>query len=173
MHLVDVPAHVSKSHRLVVATAAAAAGICFVAVLLVISQSHGLVGFTVEQEKDVLSLTLDSYSRLIDLVTAAFGAVAFLMTYQSKRGALTHPRAWACLAAGLVFLLGALIQGLIGRELLLRMIGENLVYLDMAGLRLGRALMYAQTVMGSGFIGWFALDVALSESRAPREGRSE
>lgn len=142
--------------------AALAAAIVALVLMTVPTVGGPVVGDKLELTKDATTMTLDVYGALVQLVTLLFGAVAFLVTYQLRKGATPRPSSWAVLAAAVVFLLGALAQGFLGRELLLRMIGSNLINLDAAPLRNGRLALYVFVLLGAAGIGWFALDITLA-----------
>ena len=93
--------HASKTQRRVLWTAAVAALVAFIAVLAFLAFAKAKVGQTVTGQKEALTITLDAYTSLIELMTLTFGAVAFLVTYQlkkSRRYAAT--RGAAALASG-------------------------------------------------------------------------
>src|SRR5262249_8546912 len=69
--------------------------------------------------RESVKMLLTAYGDLTNVVTAAFGAIAFLVTYQQKQRIVIGTRAWTTLSAGLIFLTGALVLTLLGRESLL------------------------------------------------------
>ncbi len=131
------------------------------------SGKHIYGGQKLDGLADEVKLVLDSYGDLTRLVTTAFGALAFLVTYQQKRRALVSTRAWALLAAGIAFLLGALVLSLLGGETVLSMVGRNAVDLGLPALAFARWATYACLVAAAAFLGFFALDVAVAPAPAP------
>jgi hypothetical protein len=112
--------------------------------------------------KGALDLTLASYAELIKLTTLSFGGVAFLVSYQQKNGRHVSSSAWASLAVSMVFLIGAFLLALAGRERIVLMIAQNAVDLSLDFLAYARWVMYALTVIGLAFLGWFALHVTVA-----------
>jgi hypothetical protein len=134
--------------------------------LLRIQYSTGYAAFDTEKPDEVraiISVMIASYDNTIGLVTAAFGAVAFLVAYQQKQRAVVTPMAWALLGAGLVFLTAGLILALFGREFIILMITRNAVELGIPMLNYGRWLSYSTIVLAAILISFFAIEVAVAE----------
>ncbi|MBV9988338.1 MAG: hypothetical protein JO301_11715 [Chitinophagaceae bacterium] len=118
------------------------------------------------QLRDDFKLVLESYTNTIQLVITAFGAVAFLVTYQQKQGTQLSIKAWSLLSSGIVALIGALILCFFGKELLLKMIDNNVIRFDMGALKYTRWVSYICIILGSVFIGFFATEIAIISKRS-------
>jgi hypothetical protein len=122
-----------------------------------------------EQVREIVATMLDTYGALTQLISASFGAVAFLVAFQQQNRVPIVLRTWALLALGLAFLGGALMLSLLGSEALLVMIERNAVDLGAPALRYGRWATYALLLVAAAFLGLFALDVSASPPGAPAE----
>jgi hypothetical protein len=120
-----------------------------------------------KEVQEILKLHLENYSKFIDFIVTSFGAVAFLITYQMKSGAIINSRSWALLMAGLVMLAGSLIFCFLGREQLLAMVAHNAIDFTLPGLRYGRWFSYICLVSAALLVGFFTLEVALSPKKDP------
>jgi hypothetical protein len=116
----------------------------------------------VEDTREAVKILLDSYTSLINLVTAAFGAVAFLLTFQRTQEGIVARRAWNIFVAGVVFLALALFLGFVGREELLMMVTRDAVDITLPVLSITRWLCYATTVGAAIMISFFAAEVTFS-----------
>src|SRR5688572_11460043 len=77
-----------------------------------IPQESGFLLYDTEENEDiryVLTLFLDYYTNITQLIISAFGAVAFLVTYQQTNKMVVSLGQWSLLSAGLIFMTGALI----------------------------------------------------------------
>ena len=119
-----------------------------------------------------IELALNAYTDIVGLALAAFGAVAFLVTIQQKKGANLGTRPWELLGLALAALLGSLLFALLGRETVLGMIGNNSVDLALPALTTGRWITYALLLAAASLLGFFALDVMLAPP-PPDPGRFE
>ena len=118
-----------------------------------------------EDVRDAAKLLIDSYGSLVSLVSAAFGVVAFLVTFQQGRGGRLSVRAWGLLLAAVVLLSGALILAFSGRETLLAMVTHNAVDITLPVLAISRWTSYACVVMAGALTVWFAMEVGFSEEK--------
>lgn len=118
---------------------------------------------TLEQLMEPIKLLMDANSALVQLATASFAAIAFLVTFTHERGVALGTQAWVLLAAALLFLLGALMSALLARETLLVMLSRNAISIsDAPGLVYGRWGFYFFFVLAAMCIGFFAVEVAVS-----------
>jgi len=115
-----------------------------------------------EDVREAVKILLDSYTSLITLVTAAFGAVAFLLTFQQTQGRTVTTRAWIILTMGVVLLALALFLAFVGREELLIMMTHNAVDITLPVLSVTRWLCYFCTVVAAIMVSSFAVEVAVS-----------
>jgi hypothetical protein len=115
-----------------------------------------------EDVREAVKILLDSYTSLITLVTAAFGAVAFLLTFQQTQGRTVTTRAWIILTTGVVLLTLALFLAFVGREELLIMMTHNAVDITFPLLSITRWLCYSCTVVAAIMVLSFAVEVAVS-----------
>jgi hypothetical protein len=113
-----------------------------------------------EDTREAVKILLDSYSALITLITAAFGATAFLISLQKDKASAVSSRAWKLLFVGVVFLLLALSLSLVGREQIMVMMTRNAVDLNLPSLTLVRWLSYACLTLATIFVMSFAFEVA-------------
>lgn len=120
-----------------------------------------------DQVRALTQMVLDGYDAIISLVTAAFGALAFLVTYQQNQTTQVTTRAWALLSLGLVFLTGALMLALLGREYIVLMLTRNAVELGIPMLSYGRWATYGCVTLAAVFISFFAVEAAISNTRKP------
>jgi formate/nitrite transporter FocA (FNT family) len=124
-----------------------------------------------EDLRESVKLLLSSYTDLTGVITAAFGAVAFLVTYQQKERIAVHRAASTFLMMGLVFMTGALILTLLGRESLLTMISRDAIEMTAHPLLYGRWATYILLVGATVLIGVYA--VQLASGRATQNLRAE
>jgi hypothetical protein len=113
---------------------------------------------------ELLSVTkevLQTYADLIQIVSASFAVVAFLIGYQQKRNVALSGRAWALLTTGIILLTGALLFCLIGREMLLTMMAQNSVDLSLARLLYTRWAAYGCLVGAGALVGFYAVEAAV------------
>src|SRR5438445_5779590 len=78
-------------------------------------------GERIENLLERVKLTVDAYARLAQLMGLAFGAVAFVVTYQRERKIVLGPHLWFLLMLGLICFFVGLLLSLIGMESLLQM----------------------------------------------------
>lgn len=109
--------------------------------------------------RGAVDMILETYQAYSELVVLAFGVVAFLATYQLKKGVTPTRESWSSLAAGLVLFAGALGSALLGIDAILRMIGNNAIDLGLNALMYARWAMYGFLVAGLVFVGRFAVNV--------------
>jgi hypothetical protein len=124
----------------------------------------------VEDEREAVKLLMDSYTSVIGLVTAAFGAAAFLLTLQQGRKTRVSLRAARIFLTGIAFLAGALIPALVGREALLTMLVHNAVDIHLPMLTISRWISYGCIVIAAILVASFALEVAVAPVEAPQVG---
>ncbi len=118
--------------------------------------------------REAVKILMDSYSSLINLVTTAFGAVAFLITFQqTRRNALTT-RAWIIFTVGVVLLSLALLVAFVGREELLMMMTHNAVDITLPILSITRWLCYLCMVVAAILVLAFAVEVAIAPAQPIR-----
>ena len=117
---------------------------------------------SVEDIREAAKILLDSYTSLITLVTAAFGAVAFLLTFQQTQGTIVTTRAWVILTVGVVLLTLALFLAFVGREELLIMVTRNAVDITLPVLSITRWLCYLCIVVAATMVSSFAVEVTVS-----------
>jgi hypothetical protein len=114
----------------------------------------------VEDVREAVKLLMDAYTSMISLASAAFGAVAFLITLQQSQRSRLTPRAWFMLMSGVILLAGALILALVGRELLLTMLAHNAVEINLTSLACARWAGYGCMVIAAVLIALFGAEVA-------------
>lgn len=124
-----------------------------------------------EDLRESVKLLLSSYTDLTGVITAAFGAVAFLVTYQQKQQIAIHQAASTFLMMGLVFMTGALILTLLGRESLLTMISRDAIEMTARPLLYGRWATYILLVGATVLISVYA--VQLNSGRQTHNKRPE
>lgn len=110
---------------------------------------------------ETVSVMLSAYETLIQVITTAFGAVAFFLVYQRERGVTLRDDCWVYLYASLACLAGALLFGLGCYETLLVMLGRNAVDVSILALRFGRWIMYLALLGAVVFLGLFAIETTL------------
>ncbi len=118
-----------------------------------------------EDIRDVVKMLMDSYSELVTLVTASFGAVAFLVTFQRNQARLTG-RAWILFSISTVFLVLALLLAFVGREELLIMVTRNAVDVTLPALTFTRWLCYLCIMMAAILALFFAAEVTFAPFEA-------
>jgi hypothetical protein len=131
-----------------------------------IPQESGFLLYDTEKNEDikyVLTLFLDYYTNITQLIISAFGAVAFLVTYQQSNKMVVSLGQWSLLSAGLIFMTGALIISFLSREVLLLMVNRNAMDFDLQALRYGRWIMYISIILAAVFIGYYAKEVAVRQ----------
>jgi hypothetical protein len=111
-----------------------------------------------EDVREAVKLLIDAYASLVALVSAAFGVIAFLVTFQQSRGGTLTARAFGILFAAVVLLVGALILAFVGRETLLSMVTHNAVDITWPVLSIARWASYACTVLAAALTVWFAME---------------
>ena len=115
-----------------------------------------------EDVREAVKLLIDAYASLVALVSAAFGVIAFLVTFQQSRGGVLTARAWGILFAAVILLAGALILAFVGRETLLSMVTHNAVDITLPVLSIARWASYTCMVLAAALTVWFAMEVAFS-----------
>lgn len=152
--------------------AALAAIATFIGLFFVfIPQESGYLLYDTEKSEDIkylLALFLDYYTSITQLIISAFGAVAFLVTYQQTNKMVVSLGQWSLLSAGLIFMTGALIISFLSREVLLLMVNRNAIDFDLQALRYGRWIMYISIILAAVFIGYYAKEVAVRQSEMPK-----
>jgi hypothetical protein len=118
----------------------------------------------VDDLRGALTILLDSYVSLIGIATAAFGVVAFLLTFQRAQWSVITTRAWRILIVGVYFLTLALLLAFVGREEILIMLIRNAVTLTLPTLSIARWLFYCCILIAAILISFFALEVAASST---------
>lgn len=108
---------------------------------------------------EAVKASIESYESLIKLVIATVGVVAFLVTYHKDRSVPLTRRAFALLAAAMIFLVGALFCALFGNELIFVMVGRNAIDLSLPALAVARRSLYLLLFLAAATIGLFALEV--------------
>lgn len=160
----------SRQKRNTVLSAVAAVMVVLLAAAAIFILSRQNIGDPVirdgnsEDIREAVKILNDSYGEIITLVTAAFGAIAFLITLQKERGREVPGRAWTLLAVGIVLLLLALCLSFAGREEILVMMTRNAVDLNLPALALTRWLSYGCMVLSALFILSFAVEVMIGSS---------
>jgi len=119
-----------------------------------------------EDLRDAVKILMDSYSGLITLVTASFGAVAFLITLQQTQAVKPTSRGWSLFAIGIVLLTLALGLAFVGREELLISLTRNAVDITLPALSLTRWLCYLCITLAAVLILSFAAEVAIAPVQA-------
>ena len=153
------------SWSLIVA-AALSLGVC--AVLLLFRQDAGSA--VVQRGNpsnmlDEMKMLLDAYTTLINLTTAFFAAVAFLVTAQQKHANGMPRRSVVTLGIGIVFLAAALVLACIGREDLLIMMARNAFDPSFPLLSIVRWMCYFCLTSAAILVASFAVDVAVEFQR--------
>ena len=123
--------------------------------------------------REAVDLYLRTYQDFTKLIVGVFAAVAFLVSYQLKKGMVPTNWSWAALAGGLVCLVGAMGAALLGTDTLLHMVGRNSIDLSLQGLTLTRWWMLIFLLLGVGSIGLFAVNVVLGGGQQSGGSKSE
>ena len=117
-----------------------------------------------EDIREAVKILIEAYGEIITLVTAAFGALAFLVTLQKEKGREIPSRAWPLLAASIVLLLLAMCLSFAGREEILVMMARNAIDLNLPALALTRWLCYGCMILSTVFILSFAVEVMIGSA---------
>jgi hypothetical protein len=120
-----------------------------------------------KQFREDFTTTMSSFAGTIELITAAFGVIAFLVTYQQKQGNSLPKRAWGILISSVIVLSGGLLLCMFGKELMLKMLAENLVSLDYWPLIYSRWGAYGCLVISAALISFFTLELANNSGKLP------
>jgi len=171
---------ISTQKRKIVLLAALTATIVLLVLAAILLLSRANTGDQIirqnnpEDLRDAVKILMDSYSGLITLVTASFGAVAFLITFQQMQAARPTSRGWSLFAIGIVLLTLALGLAFVGREELLISLTRNAVDITLPALSLTRWLCYLCIMLAAVLILSFAVEVAIAPVKAESsKGRSD
>jgi hypothetical protein len=120
-----------------------------------------------------VKLTLDSYRDLIQVLSASFAIVPFLVGYQSKNRLEVSGDAWLRLSVGVLLLGTALLLALLGRERILTMLARDAVDLAANNLLALRWMSYTCLTLAAVLVSSYAVSAANSPHVALPSGTLE
>jgi hypothetical protein len=116
---------------------------------------------------EATKLTLESYGDLIQLLSASFAVVPFVIGYQSQRRAHVPAAAWFRLSVGVLLLGTALLLALLGRERILTMVARDAVNLGADNLLYLRWASYTSFTLAAVLVSSFAVSAFNAEVTPP------
>lgn len=111
------------------------------------------------QFREDFEITMNAFTNNIQLITAAFGVIAFLLTYRENRNKSASKLSSSLLMGSIIMLSGALLFCLFGREIMLKMIADNMAALNYWPLILCRWIAYSCMVIAAVLISFFTLEL--------------
>lgn len=115
----------------------------------------------ISQSREDFIRIFDYYTNYTKLILTAFGVVGFIVSYQQKKDLVLSLRAWALIGSGVILLTGALILSILGQELLLKMIEQNVIDLSLQSLNFARWASYGCLILAAMLIGFFCMEVTM------------